>query len=102
MIMAVPMFPHRNIIIAVSNVFSKVENYSVSKINVYRYQALKPVKLKQTFLSRSLEMHTINWSQIIACVMASCTLSTCLQIKLFNLESQVCAFYAQLTPYDYA
>lgn len=34
--------------------------------------------------------------------MASCTLSTCLQIKLFNLESQVCAVYAQLTPYGYA
>lgn len=31
--------------------------------------------------------------------MASCTLSTCLQIKLFNLESQGGTVYAQLTPY---
>lgn len=82
--------------------FTNVQNYSISKINVCRYQALQPVEMKQTFLSCSLEMHTINWRQIIACVMASCTLSTCLQIELFNLESQVCAVSARLTPDDYA
>lgn len=46
-------------------------------------------------------MHTINWRQIIAYVMAFCTVTTYLQIKLLNLEPQVCAVYAQLTPYGY-
>lgn len=92
-------FPHKHTTVTSSSGFSNVESLSISKINVYSHQAFQPVKLKQTFRSCSLEINTINWRQIIACIMASCTLSTCLQIKLFNLESQGCTVYAQLTPY---
>lgn len=92
-------FLHKHTAVASSSVFSTVEGLSLSKINVYSHQAFQPVKPKQTFLSCSLEINTINWRQIIACIMASRTLSTCLQIKLFNLESRGCTVYAQLTPY---